>query len=410
MNQTVNSTCPACGEVATEGLMTVEQAPLSCAQLFPTREAAAAGGRCRVEILLCPACGHLWNATHEEGDTSIYNEQYYSSFTSSHQGREYQQKLANDLDRLIGVDGKTVVEIGCGDGFFLESLSKLGAAAIGFEPASTYELANKKKGIQVFNEEFQFEGGGRDIGQIDVVVMRHVLEHMPSAESVLASLRAPSWGSKAPKYLFLEVPNALQLLKDNLYFDFYNDHVHYFGQPSLSRMIDTAGWAPFANISSKDEFLALVCINPACQPAGEPSPDHEWSTLEPASTIDAAKRFKANLDEWKKQLTGLIDAQRDAGRTIAVWGAGARGVSLLCGLRLKDGSLAYAVDSDTNKHGKYLPVVNLSVNPVERLQKDPVDCVLVTSYTYFDEIVSQLDWFRSSHGKVIKVFPTPELV
>ncbi len=69
----------------------------------------------------------------------------------------------------------------------------------------------------------------------------------------------------------------------------------------------------------------------------------------------------------------------------------------------------YVVDSDPNKHGKYLPLLRRPVFSPEQLRLKPVDCVLVTSYTYFDEILAQLDWFRASGGNVIRVYPTPEV-
>ena len=410
MPRGVGETCPACDGSAMEPLLAVERAPVSCAQLFPTLEAAVVAGQCRVEIVLCPSCGHIWNAAHQEGRTSLYNEDYYSSFTCSIQARQYQEALARQLDNLIGLDDKTVVEIGCGDGFFLGSLSDLGATAIGFEPSSTFEAASQQPRVAVFNDSFQFEGEGRVNHSVDLVVMRHVLEHVTSPEEILASLRGKSFCGPVPKYLLLEVPNALQLLLDNLYFDFYNDHVHYFSHTSLGRLLDSAGWKPLASLGASDEFIRLVCVNSAYAPDHATPIVDGQALVEPESVTLAARDFRENFGRWKQDLTGIIAAQREAGRSIAVWGAGARGIALLCGLGLDADSLAYVVDSDSNKHGKYLPVVNLSVKPVDQLQQEPVDCVLVTSYTYFDEILNQLDWFRASRGKVIKVYPTPELV
>ena len=410
MSKGVETACPACAGSATEGPLTVERAPVSCAQLFSTREAAIAAGQCRIEILLCASCGHLWNSAHEESSTSIYNEDYYSSFASSDQGRKYQQHLAGVLDRLIDLEGQSVVEIGCGDGFFLETLSKLGATAIGFEPSSTFEIALKQNGIQVFNEEFQFDGRGREIGPVDIVVMRHVLEHMATPVKILNSLRCRSFQVKAPKYLILEVPNALQLLKDNLYFDFYNDHVHYFSHSSICCLLESTGWVPMASIGSSDEFIRLICVNTAYPAESGPTNDVELPSQDPGPIKSNVQKFRENFATWKEDLTGIIAAQRKAGRSIAVWGAGARGTALLCGLGLDNDSLAYVVDSDSNKNGKYLPVIHLEVSSVDRLRRETPDCVLITSYTYFDEIMGQLEWYRSSGGKVIRVYPEPALI
>ena len=412
------ATCPVCCDSTHVGplgeplepLMIIEHAPISCAQLFATKEAAVAAGQCRVEIVQCPGCGHIWNAAHKEGPVSLYNQDYYSSFVSSSQAREYQQTLALELNRYLDLEGKTVVEIGCGDGFFLGSLNELGARAIGFEPSSTFQVAAGQLGIQVFNENFRFDGNGRLDFETDVVVMRHVLEHMESPKEVLALLRNRSFGSPAPEFLFLEVPNAVQLLENNLYFDFYNDHVQYFSHHPLDLMLNSVGWKPMASIGATDEFIRLLCRN---NDYSQDTPESYSNRLDPMNrepVKSAALKFRGNFSEWKESLNSIISSQRDADRSIAVWGAGARGVAMLCGLGLDESSIAYVVDSDTNKHGKYLPVINLPVSPVDRLRVESIDCVLVTSYTYFDEILRGLEWFRSSGGRVIRVYPEPELL
>jgi hypothetical protein len=126
--------------------------------------------------------------------------------------------------------------------------------------------------------------------------------------------------------------------------------------------------------------------------------------------LSDATRFRENYHLWKEGLTGALTDLRERGMTIAAWGAGARGVALLSGLGLPDGMLEYVVDSDPNKHGKFLPSLHIPVFPTKHLEQEPVDCILVTSYTFFDEILQGLEWFREKGGKVLKIYPTPTLV
>ncbi len=405
-----DSACPVCSGSSWEHLFTVASAPVSCGQLFPSAEAAVQAGQCRLEVSICPTCGHVWNAAHRGNPDSLYNENYYASFTASSQARDYQMALARDLGRIVRVSGKTVLEIGCGDGFFLKSLGSLGARSIGFEPSSTFDVAVRQPGIKVYNEYFPFEGTQRVDFQVDIVVLRHVLEHLASPRKVLDSLKDACFSEPPPQFLFLEVPNVFQLLKDNLYFDFYNDHINYFSYHSLERLLHAAGWVPIARIGKDDEFIRLVAGNSAYEPAPWLPPEEAGWPDTKDEVISAASMFRTNYQEWKAKLAAVLTAQREKGGRIAVWGAGSRGVALLSGLELDRGSFAYVVDSDSNKHGRYLPIVHLPIYPVEHLKIDPVDSVIVTSYTYFDEILSQLDWFQSAGGKVIKVYPMPKLV
>ena len=405
----VGAHCPGCRAGAGEPLFSVDRAPVSCGRLFATLEQAARAGRCRLEIVLCAECGHIWNAAHQGTPGDLYNDDYYSSFAASEQGRRYQESLASDLNRVVTVSGKTVLEIGCGDGHFLGLLGNLGANAVGYEPSSTFDLAEKRPGIKVFREQFSFDGSSPEGSDADFVVLRHVLEHLDSPLNVLKSLAAGHPGGGSPDYLFLEVPNVAQLLRDNLYFDFYNDHVHYFSQGSLAHLCASAGWRPTAWIDGRGEFLRLVCVSESTD-AGLHRTASPGGGLEEGGDIGvAARRFRRDHRQWREQMVEIVGNNTGSGRRMAVWGAGARGVSLLSGLGTPDDSYAYVVDSDPNKQGKYIPGVQLPVYGPERLRQYPVESVLVTSYTYFDEIWAVLDWFRSSGGKVIRIYPSPEV-
>jgi hypothetical protein len=402
--------CPVCGWEIWETLQLVEHAPISCGRLFPTLEAAVQAGECRLEVALCTSCGHIWNAAYRDRSTTAYDQDYYSSKITSLQAREYQEELAVQLDESVHLTGKTVVEIGCGDGFFLTSLASHGAKVVGFEPSSTFDIAQSQPGVEVIHETFDFDATQVFSADVDLVVMRHVLEHLAWPDRALRSLRTNSFGCPGPEFLFLEVPNVLQLLEDSLYFDFYNDHIHYFSYASLSKLLRSAGWMPYAQFGTSDEFLRLVCVNATFSSTKGREPNAHEGPQETESIVPAARIFREDFNRWKGRLVEAMEPYLGKDKHVAVWGAGSRGVALLSGVGLPGDSYDYVVDSDPHKHGKYLPMINQPIHSPDQLRRDPVDCVLVTSYTYFDEILAQLDWFLSDGGRVVKVYPIPEVV
>ena len=402
--------CPVCRWELWETLQVVEHAPISCGRLFPTPEAAVLAGECRLEVALCTRCGHIWNAAHQDGSDTAYDQDYYSSKITSLQAREYQEDLALQLDESVHLTSKTVVEIGCGDGFFLASLASHGAKVVGFEPSSTFDIAQSQPGVKVIHEPFDFDATRVFSADVDLVVMRHVLEHLAWPDSALKSLRTNSFGHTGPEFLFLEVPNVSQLLEDSLYFDFYNDHIHYFSYASLTKLLRSAGWNAYALFGTSDEFLRLVCVNSAFSSTKGAEPNDREDQYNTESIVPAAREFREDFDRWKGRLLQAMKPYLGEDKHVAVWGAGSRGVALLSGLGLPGDSYDYVVDSDPNKHGKYLPMIHQPIHSPDQLRRDPVDCVLVTSYTYFDEILAQLDWFLSDGGRVVKVYPIPEVV
>jgi hypothetical protein len=102
----------------------------------------------------------------------------------------------------------------------------------------------------------------------------------------------------------------------------------------------------------------------------------------------------------------LIEARR-AGKTVVGYGAPGKGNTLLnyCGIR--PDLLAYTVDRNPYKHGKFTPGMRIPVHAPERLAVDRPDYVLVLPWNLRDELLDQLSYVREWGGKL--VFPIPEL-
>ncbi len=312
-----------------------------------------------------------------------------------------QNTLANETNSLYPVNGKTLCEIGCGDGNFLGTLAAFGAKAIGYEPSRTIDLARNNPALELHNEYFDPSDSKipYDV-PISLFAMRHVLEHIPNAFSYLKQLMK-CYKSKE-KALFIEVPDTSYLLKHNLFFDFYFDHIYYFTPDFIQSLMRDMGWKYTVKLnSSAGEFMGFLSTD-------TPVSNDEIIPPMPADS-EAEHKFAENYDLWRTRLLELLHNLRDSGATVAAYGVGSRGVTMLTSLG-DDSSLRYVVDSDKNKHGRYLPILGLEVCPPEILQSAPPDYLLITSYTYFIEISESLENPRSHGMRLIRPYPHIEIV
>ena len=67
----------------------------------------------------------------------------------------------------------------------------------------------------------------------DLIVCRQTLEHIPYPRSFLGDLRSII-GDRLETDVFFEVPNALNTLRNNSYWDVIYEHCSYFTPDSLS--------------------------------------------------------------------------------------------------------------------------------------------------------------------------------
>lgn len=401
--------CIFCSSRSLGNILRVEKVPVSSQILYRKRSDALKCPTGKLEILMCKACGIIFNngySSDKRSSAQYTDRDYYFSVSCSAQSSKYQKKIAAELNKLWGLGDKTVCEIGCGDGFFLNQISKYSKMSIGYEPSPTFQKARKFKNLDLHQKYFD-PGDTVEPGdtKINLFVLRHILEHLPDSFNLLLNLSKFYPENKKDRGIFIEVPDALYLMKKNLYFDFYYDHIYYFTPIFLSRLMRKYGWRKVSFLKDNfQEFIRMLCF--------DHSPKNEKPPRVPSRTRynDQVVRFSGSFDEWKKNMVQHLREIKKNGGTIGVWGAGSRGVTMLISLDVKEGFFSYVVDSDTNKQGRFIPMIGTEIVPAGRMKSEPVDFLLITSYTYFDEIVKGLRQFKKQGLKIIRPYPSFEII
>lgn len=401
--------CIFCSARSLSNVLRVEKVPVSSQILYRKRSDALKCPTGRLEIVLCNSCGIIFNCAYfsDKNPAGHYTDRdYYFSVSFSAQSSGYQKKIAAEINKLWGLRDKTVCEIGCGDGFFLNQISRYSRMSIGYEPSPTFQKARKFTNLDLYNRYFDpGDPVEPEDAKINLFVLRHILEHLADPFNFLSNLSRFYPESKKDRGIFIEVPDALYLMKKNLYFDFYYDHIYYFTPVFLSRLMRKYGWKKVAFLRDNyQEFIRMLCFDHS--PKNDEKP-HIFSSI---PYKGQAARFSGSFDQCKKDMVRHLREIKKSGRMIGAWGAGSRGVTMLISLDVNEGLFSYVVDSDTNKHGRFIPMIGTEIVPAGRMKSEPVDFLLVTSYTYFDEIVKGLRQFRKQGLKIIRPYPLFEII
>jgi SAM-dependent methyltransferase len=139
-----------------------------------------------------------------------------------------------------------VLDIGCGAGEFLASFTARGWESVGVEPAAEYAARARARGIQVV-EQILTPAVATTLGTFDVVLLAHVLEHVPRPLEMVRMVR----GLLRPGGVFYcEVPNdfnPLQLAAREVnrlrpWWVVLPDHLNYFSLSSLASLLSSEGF------------------------------------------------------------------------------------------------------------------------------------------------------------------------
>ncbi len=370
------SRCPICEERRTTPFFELRGVPVFCNRLLGSPREAAGAAVGELELVYCPACGHVWNQAFRP-ELAAYDPAYHNPLDVSPCYVRYTEKLVRRLVAGLRLHRGWVVEIGCGDGGFLESICRESKSeGVGFDPAHTGPDLVLGEGYKV---TFVRKTFGKIHGGIpaDLVCCRQTLEHVAEPREFLRSLRAELC-SKDTCGVFFEVPNSLFAFRDLSIWDLIYEHFSYFCPRSLARLLRGAGFAA-SRVSEEysGQFLGAYS-GPAGSGADSGAGDEAPGAAE---IVGFHRRFTGKLAKWRSRLAEM----RRAGRTAVVWGAGSKGTMFL-NLTRAGTEITAAVDVNPMKQGKYIAITGHRIIAPAELKQNPPSEIIVMNRIYADEI------------------------
>ncbi|RBO94385.1 class I SAM-dependent methyltransferase [Nocardia puris] len=360
----------------------------------------------------CDACLLLQLPELVTPDEIFTEYAYFSSFSDSWVAHA-RAFVDSAIGRLgLGADS-FVVEVASNDGYLLQHVVAAGIPCLGVEPSANVGAAARAKGVPTetaFLDEARASALRAAHGPADLVVANNVYAHVPD---LLGFTRALRTLAADDGWVSIEVHHALNLVRDNQFDTIYHEHFQYFTLATAARALATGDltvvdvepipshggslrlWARPGTAHRPSERVAEVLAAEAAAGLHDPS---GYDGLRPRT-----EAVRHDL------LRFLLDA-RAAGRRVVGYGAPGKGNTLLnyCGIR--PDLLAYTVDRNPYKHGRFTPGARIPVRPVEVIARDRPDVVLILPWNLERELVTQLAHVAEWGGRLAVPMPSLRVI
>ncbi len=349
--------CRLCkSPLANDSGITLENLPRG-AQLLPTHDELADDHGVSARVRQCVQCGLV----QLNGQQVVYREGNTSATCYSPSIVQHRREQAAQFVRQFQLEGRKVLDVGCGDGHFIELLTSAGAVASGIEPSKFATQAGVARGLNITNG--YVNRGAPVVGQpFDAFVTIHVLEHVPDLATFLQGI----WAALTPNGVgLIEVPCLEQVLERKRIYDFMPDHLSYFSRETLTRACEMNGFdvtEAGRNWHGEHNYV-LVRKRPPADLAG----------------------MKAHGDDIVANFNAFLGTQGAAGRTVAVWGA-SHHANVLLG-QVNHSGIACVVDSAAYKQGRYMPISHLPIVGPGELAKRAIGTVIILAPRFYEEIL-----------------------
>lgn len=369
--------CPVCSSAESISVINIPAVPVHCNLLWDTRQEAEKTAYGTIDLRFCPACGHLFNQAYDAG-VMQYSEQYENSLHFSPVFQSYTENLVRSLVERRKIYDKDILEIGCGDGSFLDLVCSVGGnRGTGFDPSYTGGLDGKKhlRFIRDFYSE-KYSGLAADL-----IICRQVIEHLAEPNLLLRLIRKSSVGRGA--LVFVDVPNGRFMLKQFGIWDLIYEHPSYFTPASIVGLFRQNGLGVLVlNETFGDQFLTL-------EAAWEQESAHFTVASSPEALLHDVNVFRQHYQKKISKWQSLLEAMKADNITVVLWGAGSKGVSFLNMLSAA-AHIQYVIDLNPRKWGKYITGSGQIIQPPEILKSVRPDAVIITNKNYRSEIAALL--------------------
>lgn len=399
--------CRVCGGGDLVQFLNLGMMPLANRTLTTADEANEP--RFPLEINLCRTCYQSQLSTVVDPEVLYADYNYHSSVSMTFQ--QHCEAMAKDLDRILGL-GKDdlVLEIASNDGCLISKFKKLGCKILGVEPAKNLAEIAEKAELATLNRFWSEETADhvkRVHGLAKVVVATNVLAHVDDLHGFIRAVKAVL----APAGVFVfEVPYMVHFINRAEFDTTYHEHLSYF----LLRPLKVALEANGLTIESAKEFDihggSIRVIAKASGPGVESGEDVKrllaWEEELGLYEETTYHRFASQVALVKEELTAFLTALKARGKTIAAYGASAKGNVLLNYSGVGRELLDYVVDDTPAKQGKFYAGNRLPIVSRAELRAAHPDYLLLLAWNFVDEMVGNTADFRKRGGRYVVPIPS----
>lgn len=367
-----------------------------------------------LRVLVCTEC---WLAQTEDyaGADELFSADYayFSSFSTT--WLKHAENYVMDMVSRFALNANShIVEVAANDGYLLQYAKLCGIPCLGIEPTTSTAYAARAKDIEIVEAFFGLELAQQlaiQGKQADLTVANNVLAHVPDINDFVSGF---SFLLKPAGVATFEFPHLLRLVSENQFDTIYHEHYSYLSLTTVKRIFEHNGLSVF-DVEELATHGGSLRVYAQRKDSGVRKTSQSVAVLlaREAAAGMATPAFYAGFQAKANQvknhfLSFLIEAKR-AGKTIAGYGAAAKGNTLLNYAGVRPDLFPYVVDRNPTKQDKFLPGCRIPIVAEEQLKQDQPDYVVILPWNLQSEVVAQLSYIREWGGQFVTSVPVLEI-
>lgn len=356
-----------------------------------------------LRVLVCEQCWLVQTEDFAQADDLFDAEYaYFSAFSSS--WLAHSERYVTEMVKRFNLNQQShVVEVAANDGYLLQYVKARGIPCTGIEPTASTASAASAKGIDIIEEFFGVNLAEQLVSkglQADLTAANNVLAHVPDINDFVAGF---SVLLKPNGVATFEFPHLLNLIELNQFDTIYHEHFSYLSLTAVQCIFAASGLTVFDVQELPTHGGSLRVFAQRTNTGTQVINDSVTVLLqrEECAGMRTAEYYIGFQDRAEKVKDGflafLIEAKRQ-GKTVAAYGAAAKGNTLMNFAGIRPDLISFVVDKNPAKQGKFMPGSRILIVGEDRLHQDNPDYVVILPWNLRDEIMHQLVYIKEWGG------------
>lgn len=367
-----------------------------------------------LRVLVCTECWLVQTEDYANVDELFAADYaYFSSFSSSWlaHAEHYVDSMINRF--ALSADA-LVIEVAANDGYLLQYVKDRGIHCLGIEPTTSTANAARAKGIDIVEDFFSLALAQTLVAQgkaADVTAANNVLAHVPDINDFVSGFALLL---KPAGVATFEFPHLLRLVADNQFDTIYHEHYSYLSLTAVHRIFADNGLQVFdvEALSSHGGSLRVYAQRSDVSERGiSPNVARLLAQETEAGMTTPAfySGIQAHANKVKDDFVSFLITAKREGKSVAAYGAAAKGNTLLNYAGVRPDLLPYVVDRNPAKQHKFLPASRIPIVDEIQLQHTKPDYVVILPWNLRTEITAQLAYIRDWGGKFVTAVPSLDI-